>query len=162
LNSDQQISIEREGRQWDLIQLLVFLLFLITWLLDSFLLKISTFLSNDVPLILRLALFFLFMIPAFIFGFKSHKLLFGKGGEPPDHLVETGIMARVRHPMYLAVLLAYFAFFLTTLSIACFLLFIIIAIIYDRMASFEEKQLEKMFGEAYLQYKARVWKWIPK
>jgi protein-S-isoprenylcysteine O-methyltransferase Ste14 len=92
---------------------------------------------------------------------KSHKTIFGEG-EEPGQVIDTGIMGSVRHPMYLGSMLVYVALFLTTLSIVCLLLFGIVFFGYNKMASFEEQQLEKLFGADYRQYKSRVKKWVPK
>jgi protein-S-isoprenylcysteine O-methyltransferase Ste14 len=39
--------------------------------------------------------------------------------------------------------------------------FIIVFIAYNKMANYEEKVLEKLFGEEYLGYKKKVSKWFP-
>jgi protein-S-isoprenylcysteine O-methyltransferase Ste14 len=39
--------------------------------------------------------------------------------------------------------------------------FIIVFITYNKMANYEEKVLEKLFGEEYLEYKQNVSKWFP-
>lgn len=76
-------------------------------------------------------------------------------------MIESGIFTHVRHPMYLGTLIIYVAFMLLTLSISSFIVWIIIFIVFDRMVSFEEQQLELMFGKPYLEYKSRVSKWLP-
>ncbi len=160
-NNQNNQTIDREHRLWDGFQLVYAVLYLLTWLIDSFFLKMTTFLADDALLLARLACFVIVMVPAVVLGYLSHELLFGGDGKPPDKVVDSGILGRVRHPMYLGTLLAYLAIFLTTLSVACFVLFLIIVVIYDLAASFEEKQLIKLFGEEYLQYKKRVKKWLP-
>ncbi|MFW9915051.1 MAG: methyltransferase family protein [Candidatus Thorarchaeota archaeon] len=154
-------TIDREHRLWDNFQAAYAVLYLLTWLIDSFFLNLTTFLADSTPLLVRLACSAIVMIPAVVLVYLSHELLFGGDGKPPDKVVDSGIFGRVRHPMYLGTLLVYLAVFLTTLSIACFVLFLIIVVIYDRAASFEEKLLIKLFGEEYLQYKKRVKKWLP-
>ncbi len=151
------------------IQFLCLISFFFIWILDSFIFHLSTSLSTNIPLIMRVT-FFLFVLGIAILLLRlSHYVLFShtreqEGGENhhPDELIETGIMAHVRHPLYLGTLLIYVAFFFLTLSLISFFCWIIIFGIYDRMASFEEKQLELMFCKAYLEYKSCVPKWIPR
>jgi protein-S-isoprenylcysteine O-methyltransferase Ste14 len=75
-----------------------------------------------------------------------------------------GILGYIRHPMYFGILLIYLAFlaflFLST-SLLCMGFFIIVLITYNKMANYEEKVLEKLFGEEYLEYKQNVSKWFP-
>lgn len=169
-----EIKIADKNREYPfshLIQLLCFISFFSMWVLDSFVFHLSISLSSNIPLIIRIPLFLSVFILAIIFLRKSHDVLFSSSHtrkqesvdhHHPDELIESGIMAHVRHPMYLGTLLTYVAFFLLTLSIISFILWIIIFVIYDRMASFEEKQLERMFYETYLEYKNRVPKWFPR
>lgn len=161
MSSDIQKEIEREFPHSHLIQGGMPAVFLIVWALDSFIFRFSTSLSAFVPLTIRLVLFLMVFIIALVLIQLSHKVLFGETHDHPSRVIDSGIMARVRHPMYLGTLLIYFAVSLTTVSVICFCLFIAAFIVYDRMASFEEKQLESMFGEEYLRYKAGVRKWIP-
>jgi protein-S-isoprenylcysteine O-methyltransferase Ste14 len=138
------------------------IVFLAFWLLDSFVLRFSTFLSEEIPLIFRLLLSAIMFIIAVILANLSHKAIFSEGSEEPGRVIDTGIMGYVRHPMYLGSMLIYIAIILATLSLVCLFLFGIVFLVYNRMASYEEEQLEVLFGEEYSQYKARVKKWLPK
>jgi protein-S-isoprenylcysteine O-methyltransferase Ste14 len=152
---------EREFPHAHLIHAVMPVVFLIIWAVDSFIFRLSPRLSAFVPLTIRLLMFLVVLVIATVFIQLSHKALFGDSHDHPNRVIDSGIMAHVRHPMYLGVLLIYVAVFLTTLSLICFFLFIGVFMVYDKMASFEEKQLEMMFGEQYLEYKKRVRKWIP-
>jgi protein-S-isoprenylcysteine O-methyltransferase Ste14 len=132
--------------------------FFIVWIIDSFFLKLTTFLS-DLPL------FWLFIIPVvliLVYGMylmkKSHEDMF-------ETRVETvqseGIYSRVRHPMYLGTVLVYLSLALLTLSLATLVFWIVIFVFYNVSASYEERLLEERFGDAYLEYKNNVRKWIP-
>ncbi|MFQ5979259.1 MAG: methyltransferase family protein [Candidatus Heimdallarchaeota archaeon] len=161
MNSITEKEIQREHPLNHHFQLTAAIVFLVVWLADSFVLEWSTFPSESVPLILRLVLASVVFVVALILAIKSHETIFGEG-EEPDQVIDTGIMGSVRHPMYLGSMLVYVALFLTTLSIICLLLFGIAFLGYNKMASFEEQQLEKLFGADYRQYKNRVKKWVPK
>jgi protein-S-isoprenylcysteine O-methyltransferase Ste14 len=79
-----------------------------------------------------------------------------------NDLITDGILGHVRHPMYFGVLLIYLACIFLSISLISIAVWIIIIVIYDRLATFEEKQLEELFGQKYLDYKEKVPKWIPR
>jgi protein-S-isoprenylcysteine O-methyltransferase Ste14 len=160
---------DREYPNSHLIQRLSFFGFLSVWFLDSFVINVSTDLSSSIPLYMRLIAFLIILIVAIRLMQLAHDSLFGNqhNERPVEHeqyhsneLKESGIMAYVRHPLYLGTVLVYLALAVLTMSIISFVMWIGIFIIYDIMASFEERQLEIMFGKAYLEYKKRVPKWI--
>ena len=91
----------------------------------------------------------------------SHRTLFNNN-KPSNTLITEGILERVRHPLYLGILLIYVAFLCLSISLICVGLFIVVLIIYNKMANYEENVLEKLFGNDYLDYKKKVPKWIPK
>ena len=161
---------EREYPRCHLIQLLCFISFFVIWFLDSFIIIYSLDLSFLIPLTLRLIIFSIIIPISLVLLRSTHNTLLNGGRSKdqkgcshqlPDQVIDYGVMAYVRHPLYLAILLFYFAFVLLTLSIISFLVWIIIFFIHNRMASFEEKQLISMFNENYIEYKKQVPKWIP-
>jgi protein-S-isoprenylcysteine O-methyltransferase Ste14 len=141
-----------------LLQVLYIVLFSVVWLLDSFVFNFSTFLAGFVPLVLRVV--FAVIVVALGFGVTSwgHWLLFNKKLWP--NLVTVGIFAHVRHPMYLGYMLLYLGFIVGTMSLLSVIPWLLIIHLYDEMAGYEECELEKRFGEKYLEYKRRVPKWI--
>jgi len=58
-------------------------------------------------------------------------------------------------------LLIYVAFIFLSLSLISIGLFVLIFLVYNWMANFEEKILENLFGEQFLEYKKKVGKWLP-
>jgi protein-S-isoprenylcysteine O-methyltransferase Ste14 len=64
--------------------------------------------------------------------------------------------------MYLGVLLNGLAFFFTSLSVLSLMVLIAFFIFYDRMATYEEKDLIRIFGKEYIAYQKRVPKWLPR
>jgi protein-S-isoprenylcysteine O-methyltransferase Ste14 len=96
--------------------------------------------------------------------------LFGKRGHgtaapwnPPKKLVVVGPYAHVRNPMITSVLtmLIAEALLLNSWLIAVlFIVFLIGNMIYFPL--FEEKDLEKRFGNSYTQYKRNVPRWLPR
>jgi protein-S-isoprenylcysteine O-methyltransferase Ste14 len=172
LNTKALIADEdREHPRGHLIQLLCALAFFSVWFFDSYILYFSIELSSYIPLPIRIVPFILVLIIGITFVQLATKILFHNehgerneehGHHHPDKIIDSGILTYVRNPMYLGVLLFYLAFVLVTLSIASLMTWIVIFTTYNRLATYEEKQLEKMFGEDYLKYKKRVFKWLPR
>ena len=158
-NHDRRLGIEAPHSH--LIQALSPVIFTIIWTLDSIVFSFSVLLNDFVPWIVRLILFIVIIAMAFAFIHVSHNTLF-RQPENKDELITNGILGHVRNPMYFGVLLIYLAFIFLSISLVSIALWIIIIVIYDKLASFEEKQLEKLFGEKYLEYKKKVPKWIPR
>lgn len=132
--------------------------FFIIWIIDSFLLRITTFLFN-MPFV------WLVIFPAaLILGFgiyllkKSHDDILDTEVE---EVQRDGIYSRVRHPMYLGIVLVYLGLALLTLSLATLVFWIVIFVFYNVSASYEERLLEEKFGNEYIEYKKSVRKWIP-
>ena len=74
-----------------------------------------------------------------------------------DQLLTTGIYAKIRHPMYVGLVLLHFGFpFIFRSFVACLstLLWAGFMSIWTR---FEEKNLERRFGQKYLEYKRQTW-----
>lgn len=141
-------------------QLLLLGLFLVLWAGDSFFLRQSTFLAGFIPLAIRLAV----LILAFIIGFylfKSGHVVVSHG-QRPTGVVSNGAFRYVRHPLYLASLLAYLGLSFSTVSLLSFTLLIVIFVFYNSIASYEEKLLENKHDDAYRQYKKKTAKWIPR
>ena len=80
----------------------------------------------------------------------------------PNKVVAIGAFRYVRHPLYLASILAYFGLTVFATSLFSFALLVAIWIFYDYIASYEEKLLEAKFGEEYRRYKQRTGKWLPR
>ena len=101
-------NYEREAPHSHLIQGLSPIIFIVIWLLDSFLLQWSTFLNAFIPPFLRIILSAIFLILSLVLIYLSHNTIFKDNG-PSDELITLGILGRVRNPMYLGILLIYVA-----------------------------------------------------
>ena len=145
----------------DKIQIALLLLFLTVWVLDSFLLKASTQPAEFVPISLRLPIAGVLMFVGFLFVKRSHDLVIDEEYDEPT-LVDTGVYSRVRHPMYLGILLLHLGLASSTLSMISLGLWLGIFSAYDRMAAYEERDLIRVFGDDYSGYMRRVPRWIPR
>lgn len=158
-NHEHRLGIEAPHSH--LIQALSPAIFTVVLILDSLVFKFSIVLNDFVPWIVRLVLFIIVIAVALAFIRASHNILF-RHPENKNDLITDGILGHVRNPMYFGVLLIYLAFIFLSISLISIALWIVIIIIYDKLATFEEKQLENLFGEKYLEYKEKVPKWIPR
>jgi protein-S-isoprenylcysteine O-methyltransferase Ste14 len=77
-------------------------------------------------------------------------------------IITDGVYTYVRHPMYLGTLLIYISLILLTMSLISLVPFIVIFFLYNMIAVPEEKELERILGREYEDYKKRVARWIPK
>jgi protein-S-isoprenylcysteine O-methyltransferase Ste14 len=145
----------------DQIQIALLLLFLAVWAVDSFLLKASTQPAEFVPLALRIPIAGALIYLGLLFVKRSHDLVIDEEYDEPT-LVDTGVYSRVRHPMYLGVLLLYLGLASSTLSMISLGLWLGILAVYDRMAAYEERDLILVFDEDYVDYRRRVPRWIPR
>ncbi len=136
----------------------LFVAFITVWFLDSFIFRLTTPMLDIVPIWISIVSALIIIIGALELMNSSHKTLFesGEGG-----LVTTGVFSRVRHPMYLGTFLVYLALAIGTKSLLSMGLWIVVFMIYDLMASYEERLLESKFGAEYANYRAKVRKWIP-
>lgn len=140
------------------LQLLSMIAFTSVWILDSLVFSISTLLNRYIPLVVRIVIFIILIVIAYLLIRFSNNILF-RSPENKNELITEGLFKHVRHPMYLGVLLIYLACIFLSISLISFVIWILIFIIYDRLATFEEKQLQLLFKEKYLEYKKKVPKW---
>jgi protein-S-isoprenylcysteine O-methyltransferase Ste14 len=142
----------------DRAQLGFFLVFLIVWAIDSFTLHFAFNYLGLISLLISVPI----GIVSFIVGVnlvkKSEAVVFNN---TERKAINTGVYAKVRHPMYLGTLLILLGFTVATLSILSFIVWVIFFVFIDRMATYEEKDLVKLLDQQYLDYQRRVHKWIP-
>lgn len=134
--------------------------FMVMWIVDSFFLHLSTFLTGDISIYLRLIIAAGIMLIAALLINAGHFVV--RNGERPDYVVSSGAFHYIRHPMYLGSLLFYLALTVSTLSLVSFGLGLVIFVFYNYLAAYEEKLLENKFGQAYLDYKRQTGRWLPR
>ena len=139
-------------------QMILMVVFFAVWIVDSFLLRITTFLWSFEFWWLFIGVGAIIIVVAAYFMDASHKDLFDAHVEG---LATTGVFGRVRHPMYLGTHLFYLGLAIATFSLATIVLWVIIFAFYNTLANYEERKLEERFGEQFLEYKMNVRKWFP-
>lgn len=141
-------------------QIASLVVFMAVWAADSFHGHWSTFLARSVPLGVRLALLVL-CLGASVALIRSAAAVHHIEGEA-DHVVTTGAFRRVRHPIYLGVMLIYKGLALATASLLALGVLACIFFYYNYISAYEERILAARFGAAYEEYKARTPKWVPR
>ena len=148
----------------DRIQLVMLILFLIMWGVDS----LSFFIFGYSTVIFDMIAFPTLLVGvagilglSFYLVAKSHKAVLEQIHDLPE-LVDSGVYAWVRHPMYLGILLFCLAFLFISISLASLVIWLGFFIFYDRMATYEERSLIELLGEQYTAYQRRVSKWLPR
>jgi protein-S-isoprenylcysteine O-methyltransferase Ste14 len=140
-------------------QLILFGLFLVVWILDSFILRRSTFLASTLPLAIRLIILGVALVTAFYLFKSGHVVV--TGDQRPTEVVSSGAFRYVRHPLYLGSILVYLGLTVSTASLFCLGLLVVIILFYNYIAGYEEKLLEVKLGKAYVAYQKNTGKWVP-
>lgn len=147
----------------DKIQPLMLILFFAVWGIDSvgfFMFGYSTVIFHALAVPAFFVGTILFLCLSFYLVAKSHKTVLEQAQNSAT-LVDSGVYAWVRHPMYLGTLLFCLAFLFVGVSLLSIVIWIAFFIFYDRMATYEEKSLVEILGEEYVAYQKRVSKWLP-
>ena len=71
-------------------------------------------------------------------------------------MIDKGVFAIVRHPIYLGSILTYLGLLCFSLSIASTAVWILIIVFYWLISRYEEKLLIGRFGDEYLEYRKKV------
>jgi protein-S-isoprenylcysteine O-methyltransferase Ste14 len=140
-------------------QLILFGLFVVIWILDSFILHRFTFLVDRIPLVVRMIILGAALAAAFYLFKSAHGVVSGE--HRLTTVVSSGAFRYVRHPLYLGSILIYSGLTVSTASLLCLGLLVVIVVFYNFIASYEEKLLEAKFGEAYATYQKNTGKWVP-
>lgn len=161
--SNKKAGLGSEHPCCDSIQLVMLILYFAVWGIDS----VSYFLFRVSTVSIDLTSFPLLLLPAILslsFGIylalKSHEAVFGETFGQLN-LIDSGVYSWVRHPMYLGILLSCLGFFFISPSLLSFGVWLAFFILYDKMATYEEKDLICILGEEYTAYQKRVPKWFP-
>ena len=157
-------NLERLGSEHplcDSIQLVFLVLYFISWVIDG----LAFFMFGISSIIVGFFSFPLLIVPASLtwsFGvylsFKSHEAVFRKSSEEVK-INDSGVYSWTRHPMYLGTLMFCLGFFLVLPSLFSLGVLIAFFVFYDKMATYEEKDLIRILGEEYISYSKRVPKW---
>ncbi|HWG06000.1 MAG TPA: isoprenylcysteine carboxylmethyltransferase family protein [Beijerinckiaceae bacterium] len=110
-------------------------------------------------------------IPLLAWGYLQYRLSgqyrteHGGGGpgleNPPTRIVDTGIYAFTRNPMYLGHLIFLTGLAITFRSLVALALLLVNIVWFHKRVLGDEAHMAARFGAAYADYKNRVKRWIP-
>lgn len=134
---------------------------MIVWGTDSFILNLTTQLSNEIPIWFRLIVLIILVLIAFRLVNGSHKLVLRDVDITKPKVVTEDVYALLRHPMYFAYIIGFLAFIQLTMSLISIIPFVIVLILFNKIAAYEENELIKILGQEYIDYMKKVPRWIP-
>jgi protein-S-isoprenylcysteine O-methyltransferase Ste14 len=139
-------------------QLIFFIVFLVVWIIDSFVLRYSTFISQYISVFIRIPLAIGLLCCAAYLTKKGMDVVHGKA---EAKIFKEGVFGLVRHPVYLGSILFYSGLLVSTLSICAAIIWVAIIIFYHYIAKYEETLLLHKYGQEYEAYMKSVPMWIP-
>ncbi|MFC2094819.1 methyltransferase family protein [Candidatus Bipolaricaulota bacterium] len=156
---------QREGllaeHPWgDAGQIVFAILFLVVWIVDTFVLRYTTFINVRVPFSLRAAVGTVNILVALYMARSSQRIVFGKKRDKPE-VIREGVYGIVRHPMYLSEILLGLGILLFSLSLAAAGVWVLAIGFLHFIAKYEERQLLEHFGNDYRDYMQEVRMWLP-
>lgn len=119
-----------------------------------------------IPWLPRVVLAGLALVVAAVFGIGGARALRGAGTNVSPHrpttaIVSGGIYRYTRNPLYVALLSVYTAVSLLANTLWPFALWLVLVpVLVNGIVAREERYLEAKFGQPYLDYKARVRRWL--
>jgi protein-S-isoprenylcysteine O-methyltransferase Ste14 len=155
-HNHEHLAGEKPGSHTN--QTIFMVVFFLAWIIDSFLLRLTTFLFDWSFIWLNIILGLIVLAISVYFMDASHKDLFDT---EEQGLATKGVFSRVRNPMYLGTVLFYLGLIIFTLSLAALAVWFITCVYYNMLANYEEMKLQEKFGDEFLKYKKSVRKWIP-
>jgi protein-S-isoprenylcysteine O-methyltransferase Ste14 len=136
-------------------QIIILVVFLAVWIVDSFIFKFSTFLTDYVRWYFRFIPGILMLAIGVYMSWKGISIVFGEKREPP-RVITKSVFSFVRHPVYLGSILSILGLVIITLSILSFIIWLMTVIFYYSVSRYEEKLLVEKFRNEYEEYIRQV------
>src|SRR4030042_2656409 len=131
-------------------QVIIAVCFLVVWVLDSFVLKYTTYLNNYIPLAFQITLGVIILLVAVYMARTGMNIVFNEVRETPG-VIRKGLFGVVRHPIYISEMLLYLGFLFIRTSLATAAIWIIAIGFLHYLSRYEEKLLLARFGDDYRQ-----------
>jgi protein-S-isoprenylcysteine O-methyltransferase Ste14 len=144
----------------DIGQAVLFLVFLVVWITDSFFITYSVFITDHVALYIRIPLSIIVIGISGYLAKSGLTIVFAEVREEPT-VIRKGVFHMVRHPIYLGAILFYLTFLIFSFSIMATFVWIITASFYLYLCKHEEKLLLEKYGKDYEDYISEVPMLIP-
>ncbi len=142
-------------------QIVLAILFIVTWLADTFFFRYSTFLNDVVPNFIRIPLGVIILGVSAYLSIAGLSIVFGKVRETPA-VIREGVFNVVRHPVYLSEILLYLGLLMLSISLIAAIICIIAIVFLYYISRYEEKLLLERFGEDFKLYMEEVPMWFPR
>ena len=149
-----------EHRFTDYGQLLFLAVYLVVWVGDSFVLRLSVPASSIVPPFVRWPAGGVVTALGAALALTAHRRVFGDSGARPVLLTD-GVYSLVRHPMYLGSWLFLLGLTVTTLSAAAAAVNALMLAFYLFVSRTEESLLLREIGARYREYQLRTPMFVP-
>jgi len=142
-------------------QLILAVLFVAVWIVDSFFLKATTFLNAYIHWGIRIPLGVVLLILAGYLAQTGLAIVFGEERDTPV-VIRKSVFNVVRHPIYLSEILLYLGFLIMSISLAAVIVWIVAIVFLYGISRYEERMLLARFGKDYERYRAEVPMMIPR
>jgi protein-S-isoprenylcysteine O-methyltransferase Ste14 len=142
-------------------QIVLIVLFTATWITDTFVFRITTFLNQYISLGIRIPICVILLISGAYLAKTGISIVFGANKEHSG-VIQEHVFNMVRHPIYLSEILLYLGFLILSISLASALIWILAILFLHFISRHEEKLLLQRFGKEYEQYMHDVPMWIPR
>lgn len=161
---------ERRGQRGDLTgeykfgdagQLILAILFMAIWVVDTFIFHSTTFLNTIIPMAIRIPFGIVSLLVSAFLASKGLSIVFKEKREKPG-VIRKSVFAVVRHPIYLSEILLYLGLLMMSLSLAAAFVWLIVVLFLHYISKYEEKLLLARYGEEYKVYMRDVPMWIPR
>jgi len=126
-----------EFKHTDIGQIILLAVFLAVWILDSFILKFTTFLTEYVRWFFRVIPGGLMLAIGLYMSWKGVTIVFGEKRDPPKVIIKN-VFSIIRHPVYFGSILSILGLVITTLSILSFIVWLMAVIFYYWISRYEE------------------------
>jgi protein-S-isoprenylcysteine O-methyltransferase Ste14 len=142
-------------------QLILAVLFLVTWIADTFFFRFTVFLNQYVPLGIRIPSGVFLLVLSCYLAKTGLSIVFGEERKKPV-VIRKSVFNVVRHPVYLSEILLYFGLLVLSISLTASVVWVIAIGFLHYISRHEERLLLARFGEEYEQYMRQVPMWIPR
>jgi protein-S-isoprenylcysteine O-methyltransferase Ste14 len=163
---DKEYQKEREdlageNKLGDMGQLILFFVFLVTWIMDTFFLRYSVVATSQIIMFIRIPIAIVILCAAGYLAKTGLEIVFGQVRDKP-RVIREGVFSLVRHPIYLGAILLYLGLLVFSFSIISVIIWMIIIAFYYYISKYEEKLLIQKYGNNYEEYVKEVPMLIPR
>ena len=109
----------------DIGQMILLIIFLIVWIIDSFFIKYSTIISDNIPVYIRIILSLIVLTISGYIAKSGLDIVFGEVRKKAG-VIRKGVFNLVRHPIYLSAILFYLSLLIFSISFIGLVIFVII------------------------------------